>query len=141
MPNYFKKTILILAILLICVAVLGKHGEKSFASTSVGDYTPLAPITASNLKPPTDLSSYLQNLFLIGIGISGAMAVFMIVLGGVQYMSTDAFTGKTDGKKRIWNALEGLALVLLCWLIMYTINPTLVSLNFNPGSSAKTTSK
>ena len=45
---------------------------------------------------PTSLSSYLQKVFEIGIGVAAGLAVIMIVLGGIEYMSTDAI-GKSGG--------------------------------------------
>ncbi len=145
MPKFLKKLNIALAVLLVCFAFFC-HSEKVLAvcaPTDTNCYTSLAPLTANgqpdpkleNCTPSTCMAQYLQNLFLIAIGLACAMAVFMIVLGGVQYMSTDAIGKKLDGKARIQKALEGLALVILSWLIMSTINPRLVGLNFIPAST------
>ncbi len=79
----------------------------------------------------TTLAVYIPALFNILIAASAVTAVLMIVIGGFQYMSTDAVQGKSAGKERIKNAIYGLVLVLSAWLILYTINPNLLNINLN----------
>ena len=97
-------------------------------------YQPLAQIPAlGNNIDPTNLSTYLQHLFEIGIGVAAGLAVIMIVVGGIEYMSTDAIGGKEEGKERITSALWGLLLALASWLILNTINPALLNMNLQVG--------
>ena len=93
-------------------------------------YVPLAqlPGVGSSVNT-TSLSSYLQTIFQIGIGVAAGLAVIMIVLGGIEYMSTDAIGGKEEGKEKITSALWGLLLALSAWLILNTINPKLLDMN------------
>src|SRR5690606_22709225 len=63
---------------------------------------------------------------------AGILAVIMITLGGIQYMTTDAISGKTEGKAVITRALLGLMLALASWLILYTINPNILNFSLNP---------
>ena len=65
------------------------------------------------------------------IGLAGLLAVIMIVVGGVQYMTTDAFAGKSDARTTITKALLGLILALGSYLILKTINPNLLQLEPN----------
>jgi len=91
-------------------------------------YQPLAPlpgIAAGQAVPP--LSQYLNIVFSLGISVAAGLAVLMIVIGGIQYMSTDAVGGKEDAKGRITSALWGLLLALCSYLILYTINPDLLN--------------
>jgi len=91
-------------------------------------YVPLAPlpgIAAGQAVPP--LSQYLNIVFSLGISVAAGLAVLMIVIGGIQYMSTDAVGGKEDAKGRITSALWGLLLALCSYLILYTINPDLLN--------------
>ena len=53
----------------------------------------------------------------------------MIAFGGIQYMSTDAIHGKSEGRERITYALMGLLLVLFSWILLNTINPDILSFN------------
>ena len=48
------------------------------------------------------------------------------MVGAIQYMTTDAISGKEEGKERITKALLGLLLAVGAWLILSTINPDLL---------------
>lgn len=98
-------------------------------------YTTLAPLPGTTqdcatdkngeINCTTDLQTYLPGVFNLTIGIAGVLAVLMILIGGVEYITTDAIQGKHDGKQRINNALWGLVLVLVSWILLRTINPKL----------------
>ncbi|OHA88532.1 MAG: hypothetical protein A2653_02060 [Candidatus Zambryskibacteria bacterium RIFCSPHIGHO2_01_FULL_43_25] len=104
-------------------------------------YTPLSPLpgtTAGNcaINPTTgypdpdcksDLSNYLPGLFSLVIGVAGALAVIMIVIGGIEYLSTDSMFGKEGGKEKIKNAVWGLILAIGAYAILNTISPRLVN--------------
>ncbi len=55
----------------------------------------------------------------------------MIIWGGVELATTDSWSGKLDGKTKITNALEGLGIALVSWLLLFTINPALVDFKNN----------
>ena len=98
----------------------------------LADYTPLAPLP--DLAPGVDNGSFtyfIQNSFYLLIGVAGVLAVIMIMLGGIQYMSTDAIGGKEEGKEKITKALLGLLLAIGAWLILNTINPNILSLDLS----------
>jgi len=106
------------------------------ADTSVPiKYVPLAPLpgTGSSNAPgaTVELATYLPGIFRLSIAAAGALAVIMIVIGGVQYISTDAISGKSEGKERIQNALVGLLLAIASYAILYTINPNTVKFNLS----------
>ncbi|MCI5108674.1 MAG: pilin [Candidatus Pacebacteria bacterium] len=102
---------------------------------------PIVSFAALEFKPlSNDLPEVLQSgdakLLLEGwieviIGITGILAVIWIVIGGVQYMTTDSFENKKDGKKKIQDALLGLLLAISAWLILYTINENILNINLN----------
>jgi hypothetical protein len=113
-------------------------GIPAITLAATDAYVPLAPIgDFVNTTTAADLSQYLNNMFRLGIGIATALAVLMIVIGGIEYMSTDAIGGKEEGKEKITSALWGLFLALAAYLILNTINPQLLntSLDINNGSS------
>ncbi len=72
------------------------------------------------------LGDYLNKLYTAGVAIATGLAVLMIVVGGIQYVSSDAISGKSDGIKRIQDALIGLLLAFMSYLLLNTINPDLV---------------
>jgi len=86
----------------------------------------------------TTLEKYLPGAFKLAIGLSAVFAVLMIVIGGFQYISSDAIMKKTEGKERIKNAVFGLVLVISAWLILNTINPNLLNINLNIESISTT---
>jgi len=79
----------------------------------------------------SNLSGLLATVFELGISVAVVLTLIMSILGGIQYMTTDSFSGKSEGKERIVNALLGLGLALVSWLLLYVINPNLVNLNNN----------
>lgn len=131
----------------------------SFAYAALDKYTVLAPLpgTTDCKGTPTpivmnadgtfsggcktDFQTYLPAIFKLAIGVAAALAFIMLTYGGVQYMTTDAITLKSDGKARIENALWGLGLVIGAWVILYTINPELLKFNLimpKPNTVAQT---
>lgn len=91
-------------------------------------YELLAPLPevffpAGNL----DFVAYLTGYFRLGLAVAGVLAVIMIIVGGVQIMTTDSIYNKTEGRSRIQHALLGLLLAFAAWLILNTINPQLVT--------------
>lgn len=85
----------------------------------------LAPLPGMSTTP--DVGGFLKSFFTIIIVIAGILALIMIVVGGVTYITSDAFSKKNDGKTYIANALTGLILALGAWIILNTINPNLAS--------------
>lgn len=91
---------------------------------------PLPNLTDGKLTPQNtvNIQTYLSYMFNLLIAVGGAAAVFMIVLGGFQYMTSDVPGVKTDGMSHVRNALVGLLLILTSWLILRTINPKFVEI-------------
>ncbi|MFA6295636.1 MAG: pilin [Candidatus Paceibacterota bacterium] len=124
--------ILILALLLIPTL------SNVQAATS-DDYTPLAPLPCiegngvdckNGIAPAETVSfkTYVQYTMNLLIALSAVAAVFMIVWGGLQYMTTTVVSGKGEGLKKVQNAIYGLLLVLCSYLILKTIDPRLVEI-------------
>jgi hypothetical protein len=90
------------------------------------DYVPLAPLTDSQKGQSIDLVGYLPFMFNLLIGVSALLAIVMIVVGGVTYMTTDVFSQKSSGRETITHALQGLLLVISSYMILYTVNPDLL---------------
>lgn len=136
MPIKFLTTI-IFSLLVVFV-----FAETAFATQHTGaqpkGYELLAPIPGSGIPAVAPLgqgglANYLQSLFNLGLGIIIALAVVMIVIGGAQYLSTDAVSGKEFGKDKLWHAVQGLIIALGAFLILNTINPDILKLNLDLG--------
>lgn len=72
------------------------------------------------------LGAYLNIMIKLFIGICAVLAVIMIVMGGIQYMTSELISSKEAGKERIRNAIFGLLLALGAWTLLNTINPDLL---------------
>lgn len=95
------------------------------------EYELLAPIPLGGVDQgetqKTTAGPYIEGIFKLVIAVAGGLAVLMIIFGGITYMSTDAFGGKSEAKDIIQNAIWGLLLIISAWLILFTINPDLVT--------------
>ena len=135
MKNKTKKILAVVIFLGLCafnIGILTHSVSAQSASNSWDKYTPLAPLPGTtNEEGETDIQTYIPGIFKLAIGIAGVLAVLMIIIGGVEYITTDAIQGKSEGKARIQNALWGLVLVLVSWILLYTVNPKLTVFNLN----------
>ena len=133
MKGYFLTTVLI-----VYTLPFGLFAQTNPASNT--GYVPLETVPGvTQTGTSVNLASYIPAVIKLAIGLAGALAVVMIVVGGIQYLSTDAWFDKKDGVARIKNALWGLGLAISSWLILYTINPHLVTLQFPHVSLPETT--
>jgi hypothetical protein len=89
------------------------------------------PGVGATIDPSTGFGDYANKLIRLLIGAAGALAVVMIVIGGIQYMSSDAVGEKQSGKETMSNAVIGLGLALVSYLLLYTINPKLTIIKDN----------
>lgn len=122
MKNYFPTKILIVILLL--------SASLSVFSADT-NYTLLEPgVFGGELKEVKDFNDYASRAFTVLLGVSIALAILRIVLGGFEYITSSTGAGKSGGKEKINNALIGLAIILLSWLALYTINPGLVNWEF-----------
>ena len=116
---------------ILCIPVISLV-HASAPSGTMSSYTLLEPLPDISGGGGTistvvfkDYVGYAFNLF---IALAAVAAVFMIVLGGLQYMSTDAWEGKSAGISKLKNAVLGLLLILCSYLILQTIDPRLVAI-------------
>lgn len=74
------------------------------------------------------LADYLSGVYKYLISIAGVLAGIMLTIGGVQYlMAAGNKSGIDTALKRIKNALIGLVIAFGSYIILFTINPQLVS--------------
>ena len=94
-----------------------------------GEYTLLRtlPGVGDTTGGIVTIQSYLPAAFNLVIGIAAALAFVMLTLGGITYATSDAITGKSQGKEWIENAIWGLMLVIGAYVILYTINPQILN--------------
>ncbi len=97
--------------------------------SSSGCYQQLSPITDPGTNQPVstdDFPKYLQGLYRIGIGACFVLGVIMFTWAGIEYILSESMTKKSDAKARIAAALTGLAIALVSYILLQTINPDLL---------------
>lgn len=101
---------------------------KASTVFALDEYVKLEPTAFADVTSTSNssLAVFLGQVFNFGIAAAVTLALVMIIWGGIMYMTTDSWNGKEDGKKKITEALEGLGLALISYLIIYTINPCAV---------------
>lgn len=135
MKNILKKTIATLILVFILTGVTTPI-YYTFAYEPT-DYVLLSPLPGVGEKEKFDpstpgaLGAYLNDLIPLFIGICAVLAVIMIVMGGIQYMTSELIPSKEAAKGKIINAMLGLLLALGAWVILYTINPNILDISLS----------
>lgn len=80
-------------------------------------------------REDVDISIIIQYFFEWMIVLGGLVAFIAFIWAGILYMTSVGDANKmSEAKKKIRNALLGLILLMLSYLIFYTINPELTRL-------------
>lgn len=86
-------------------------------------------------SPGSSIANYINYLFVFALALSGFLALGMMTLGGLQYVLAAGNVSKVEeAKNKITQALIGLGVILVSFLLLRTINPDLVKLK-NPDLS------
>ena len=98
-------------------------------------YEPLVRLPGLPAEGPLSLSQYIVGLYNFLLSIVGIVAVMMLIIGGMKYIAAAGNASViADAKDTISNAIFGLLLALLSWVIVSTINPDVLYIK-NPASS------
>jgi hypothetical protein len=98
-------------------------------------YEPLVRIPGLPATGDINLSQYVVGLYNFLLSIVGIVAVMMLIIGGMKYITAAGNASIiSDAKDTIWNAIFGLLLALLSWVIVSTINPDVLYIK-HPASS------
>lgn len=97
---------------------------RELAQTSGVKIPGLEFLNVTRKSPPGEV---FKQIYIFGIGITGISALVVIVGSAIWYITAGDNKGRID-QARGWmkNAIFGLILALLSWLILYTINRDLV---------------
>jgi len=96
-------------------------------------YSPPTPyelaVSIGGQKTVFHIGEYIDLIYrwLLGAGLT--IAIVMVMIGGLQYSIGSAVGSKAAAKKRIVNAVTGVVLLLMTWMILYTVNPNLTKLS------------
>jgi hypothetical protein len=89
--------------------------------------------------PNKGFGDYLNIIIKLFIGICAVLAMIMIVIGGLQYMTSELPSTKGNAKDTISKAILGLLLALAAFAILNTINPKLLNIGLENIATAKIT--
>ncbi|MFA6159888.1 MAG: hypothetical protein WC678_02240 [Parcubacteria group bacterium] len=95
------------------------------ATATTGKYIPMEEIPG--FGRPADFPAYLMAIYKFGLWAIGTSAMFMIMIGGYMYLTSagnNSQTGKAKGI--ITDAIAGIILALVSYVLLWTINPELV---------------
>ncbi len=73
------------------------------------------------------INYYINAMYRYSAGVAVTFAIVLIMIGGVQYMVGSAVGTIDAAKKRMWNAVIGLVLVLSTHSILTFVNPAITS--------------
>jgi len=111
-----------------------------FASAQAYTYTPLVQIPGVPAGA-VNLSLYLVGLYDFLLSVVGIVAVMMLIIGGMRYITAAGNQAAiSDAKDIITNALFGLLLAILSWVIVAEINPDVLYLKKPGGEFVNTSS-
>ncbi len=113
-----------------CYYDSAKAGDEFGLAVAIGDVTSV-----------TDLSEYIQVVFTWLLGASLMIAIVLTMVGGIQYVLAAGGASSTQNAiDRMKNSAIGIVLLFSVYVILYTVNPQLVQLNFNHVPMMKTVS-
>jgi len=111
------------------VPVVNAQNETTPTPKPVGKYTLQVPL--GTYTESVDMFEYVKYLYQIAIAFLVVLAVIMVMVGGILYL-TAAGNPQKIGEARgyIVNALAGLMIGLFSYVLLYQINPKLTQLGF-----------
>ncbi|MBI5742479.1 MAG: L,D-transpeptidase, partial [Candidatus Niyogibacteria bacterium] len=113
-------------------------GARSVAAFTYEVSEALPGMTSTSVSNTGD---YLSNLFYFLLGAAAVLAVVKIVMGGLKYIySSMSPPALEEAKADIQAAVFGLILALASYLILYTINPNLLTLDFTVSETTTSSS-
>lgn len=130
------------AILFFFFAILACLNFSSYstqtARAAAGDYTLLEPLpcipnsgqncSKGETIKTVNVEQYVSYVFNFSMAAAVLLAVIMIFWGGFEYVTSEIPGIKSSGRERIQNAILGLIMVLISYLILNTIDPRLTKI-------------
>jgi len=124
-------TYIFIAVYTLIISASLAHGADPLTYTLLEPSIQLGP----SPKTSTNLLDYIQQLFLSSLIMAVFLTVVMVTVAGIQYMSTDSWSGKKNASATLQNAFFGLGLALFSWMLLHLIDPDLVKLKIDGLSS------
>jgi len=102
----------------------------AFAADGAFNYEPMEKIPGFESETVGNFYTYVGAVYKFGLWTVGIVALFMISFGGYMYITSAGNNANmTKAKEVIFDAIAGVVLALVSYLILYEINPNLVRLD------------
>lgn len=113
------------------VQTLLQSARRTFLAA--GGFVPLADVSQSpklsHVYGSQDLSGFINGLFKFAIAIGAIVAVLRLAYAGYLYMGqSDMWSHKGEARTIMADVTLGLLLLLSIYLILYQINPDILTL-------------
>jgi hypothetical protein len=133
MNMYALRLVAIQGLVLLCLLVPSLSFAQTTTSSTAGN-TAFVSLTQfpqiQALSESSNFATFINTFYKILIGVGSALAVIMIMIAGVQFMtSRGSVTSNEKAKSRIQNAIFGLILLLSPVIVFTIINPSILKLN------------
>lgn len=144
MKKYLPYILILVTLIGFSVPTYAQTPSPAPANTKYQLLAPLPELcTPGDTKCTVDttgnLSKYLNPMIKIFIGLCAVLSVVMIVVGGLEYMTSELISNKQAGKERIMQAILGLLIALGAYALLFTINPNLLKSDVNIPDTSTTT--
>ena len=128
-----SKYLLIIFIGLVLVGTFFTLKTDSIFARELEIHYPTLPGGQAAPTTDADHAAYLSYLFYFAIESVGIIAFVILVYGGVAYLvSAGSVTKMKSARTKIYGGLFGIMIVLGSYLIIRTINPSLVGITDEP---------
>lgn len=106
-----------------------KQANAAIQAPVATNYIPMEKIPGAESQTTGDFYTYVQGIYKFGIWGVGIAAFMMIIIGGFMYITSAGNNSSMEKAKGvITDAIVGLLLAMLSWLLLYIINPDLVKI-------------
>ena len=93
----------------------------------IGDNSANGTSTVEVVDISLGIRPFFAKMYRVGVTVAVGLAIIMISFGGIQLATTDSISGTDAGRKKINAAFLGLFIALFSYVLLYTINPELVT--------------
>lgn len=130
----YKKFIPLITLIFVFFGSLAVFALTAKAQTESGYKISVSIPNSSQAQAgkTTSLDDYVKSIYRFALALTAIAALVSLIIGGIVYITSETISSKENAKEYIWNAVIGLLLAVSAYLILYTINPDLVSFKEPP---------
>jgi len=131
MKSFYKISIFFILICFFSISCVNAETKEYRPITTGAEGTGLIGST----NAIESVGTFVKGAFRLGIAAAIILSVIMIILGGLQTMTTDSVFKKEEGMNKVKSAIYGLLLALCTIAILATINPKIVEFKLDFGKT------